>query len=140
MCSRGAGLPGHANAASDFAVTAPSGAASHEPRDLVAVPERARRGDDRVRQHRAGPSRDASGRPASERRFGRDTLRPRAGAGRRRGTPAASAPVASAAPTRRSRPTAARAAATVVTHGMPRAVAVRRMWAPSARGPGPAAC
>ena len=45
------GCPPTRRRASDFTVTAPSRAGSHEARDLVAVAERARRRDDRVREH-----------------------------------------------------------------------------------------
>ena len=62
-------------------------------------------------------------------------VRPRTAAGRRRGTPAATAPRRPRSASSAIPAAAARAAATVVTHATPWTIAARRMCMPSARGP-----
>ena len=102
------------------------------------MPERARRGDDRVRQPQR-PERRRSRSTAGE-------LRPPAHRGRSHLEPELAVGVvllqrphrrARARPPRRCRPPRPRAAATVVMHATPWTIAARRMCMPSARGPRP---
>ena len=139
--TRSGGLPSHANAATDFVVTAPRPRGSHSAATSAPCPNvpdaatigfgqrdaaRARR--DRRRPDAGRLRRGVAGAPA---------VRPRAAAGRRGGTPAASAPRARRLTPRRCPAAAASAAATVVTQATPCTIAARRMCMPSARGPRP---
>ena len=133
---RRAGCPATRTAASDFAVTAPSRVGSHSARDLVAVPERPRRGDDRVREARAAraaPSRStARSRPtAASARHAHTSSRSWPSrwyscSERTSGSRSASSAIPAAA---------ASAAATVVTHGDP----VRDRGPPDVHAVGPRA-
>ena len=130
MCSRGAGLPGPRLRTHRLGRDRAEPRRVAQPRDLVAVTERPAGREHRAREGRVRPEgrRVKVGEPPAlhlqpELAVAVVLLeRPDRGLGR--------LPLHDPAE-------AASAAATVVTHGMPRAVAVRRMWAPSARGPRP---
>ena len=113
---------------------------SQSARDLGAVTERARRGDDRVGQPQRARASTARSTAVGRRRGLHGViarLTPRAAAGRRvvllqRAHLGRRAAASSAIPA-----AAASAAATVVTHATPWTIAARRMCMPSARGPRP---
>src|SRR5262245_66428690 len=114
MCRRGGGFPGHARTDTDFAVTAPSRAAS--PRratsapcpyvpDAVTIGFGSRNGPTETRVSTELASLVVGERPpATPVRGWRRPITPPAGAGRRGGTPGAPGPPARDATTRRSPP------------------------------------
>ena len=108
--TRSGGFPDHANAATDFTVTAPSPRGSHRFATSAPCPNVPGRGDHRIREADPAPRSTAEIDGPTPALTGPEPghvgsgSQLRASAGRRGGTPAANAPRARGATPRRSRP------------------------------------